>query len=73
MAPTGGTLVFTLRFLANCDGFVLFSCCHSEPISLTSESVEDAQPVMFNDEEEAKSCAVKRCVTATGLTAYAGF
>jgi len=48
MAPTEGTLVFALHFLANCDGFVLFSCCHS---TLALESVED----VFNDEEEAKS------------------
>ena len=40
------------------DGFPLFSCCHSEPTSLVSESVEDAMvPVAFNDEEEAESCA----------------
>jgi len=36
----------------------LFSCCHSGPTSLVSESVEDAMiPVAFDDEEEAEFCS----------------
>ena len=43
------------------DGFPLFSCCHSEPTSLVSESVEDAMiPVAFDDEEEAELCPLPR-------------
>ena len=54
------------------DGFPLFSCCHSEPTSLVSESVEDAMIlVVFDDEEEAEFCPED--TAATGFTTLCSF